>query len=81
MTGTTIAYFVAIAALTLCCLAVVEAGTKSKPHPHKSILPQFDGRHISYRITQQQEVTLGAGQPVTACHRCLAFFTDDGFTR
>lgn len=45
-------------------LALVEAGTKSKPHAHSGVLQNYDGKHIPYSITLEQRQKLDSGQPV-----------------
>ena len=44
---------------------VVEAGSKAKPHPHKGILEPFDGSHVPYSITPEQNKQLLEGKPVS----------------
>lgn len=46
-----------------------ESGTKNKPHPHPLRLEPYDGRHISYNITIEQNKMLSAGLPV--CYNCF----------
>jgi hypothetical protein len=40
------------------------AGTKSKPHHHQGVLQPYDGKHIAYKITLEDEAKLESGQPV-----------------
>ena len=48
-------------------ISCVQAGSKSKPHPHQGHLQPYDGKHIAYNITQEQNQKLNAGQPVSSC--------------
>jgi hypothetical protein len=41
------------------------AGSMSKPHSNQGILQPYDGKHISYNITAEQNNQLKAGQPVS----------------
>lgn len=59
-------YFV-LAVCALVC-GVVLAGTKSKAHPHHGTLNQYDGKHIHYTITSEQEHQLELGHPVSVIH-------------
>ena len=40
------------------------AGTMLKPHVNSGILDKYDGRHISYTITLEENEKLEAGLPV-----------------
>lgn len=53
-------------AIVFCSLVahLVEAGTKSKPHAHTGVLEAYDGRHIPYSITVEQNQKLESGHPV-----------------
>jgi len=41
------------------------AGTKLKPHVNTGILEKYDGRHIPYTITLEENEKLEAGLPVS----------------
>eukprot|EP01032_Pedospumella_encystans_P028610 gene28610-32312_t len=45
------------------------AGTMLKPHINSGILDKYDGRHISYTITLEENEKLEAGLPVTLNER------------
>lgn len=44
---------------------LTKAGTMSKPHVNNGILDKYDGRHISYTITLEENEKLEAGFPVS----------------
>ena len=46
-------------------ISYCQAGSKSKPHPHQGHLQPYDGKHIAYNITQEQNQKLNSGQPVS----------------
>jgi hypothetical protein len=46
-------------------ISLVLAATKDKPHPHNGVLQPFDGKHISYTITAEQNKKLNSGKPVS----------------
>lgn len=50
--------------LFLINLGLCLAGSKSKRHSHNGILTPFDGRHVSYAISLEENTKLDAGQPV-----------------
>ena len=45
---------------------VVEGSSDKKPHGHNGILPQFDGSILPCKMSKDQEVKLGKGEPVSA---------------
>jgi hypothetical protein len=50
--------------------ALVSFGaTKAKPHSHQGQLEPYDGKHISYSITKEENLSLEAGKPVTINQR------------
>lgn len=58
--------------LVVACFAAISwfsfsvfAGSKTKPHAHQGLLEPYDGRHISYNITVEQNEILELGQPVS----------------
>jgi hypothetical protein len=57
-------FHIITALFLLSALGFVSAGTKSKPHAHPSVLERFDGKHIPYSISAEQEAKLLAGHPV-----------------
>ena len=59
-------YFLLVVCALVC--GVVLAGTKSKSHPHHGTLNQYDGKHIHYTITSEQEHQLELGHPVSVIH-------------
>jgi hypothetical protein len=54
-------------------LDLAAAGTKSKPHGHPSVLERFDGKHIPYSISAEQEAKLLAGHPVVTKYYVLVY--------
>ena len=54
---------VALVLLQLSLLAY--SADKNKPHTHQGILKAYDNKHISYKITLEQNKKLNAGEPVT----------------
>lgn len=44
---------------------LVYSADKNKPHTHKGVLVAYDNKHISYKITLEQNKKLNAGEPVT----------------
>jgi hypothetical protein len=57
----------------------VHAGSKDKPHAHKGVLKPYDGRHISYNISAEQNRKLMAGDPVSLMILCTVV-TDNSAT-
>eukprot|EP01036_Dinobryon_divergens_P029585 gene29585-38706_t len=53
-----------VGSLIVVTLLFCDAGTKSRPHSHKGILPPFTGDHIAYNISADQNKKLKAGEPV-----------------
>ena len=53
-----------VCTIFLLAFEVTTAGTKSKAHAHQGILKQFDGKHIPYTITLEENAKLEAGQSV-----------------
>jgi hypothetical protein len=55
-------------AVVIACISssfkFVNASDKNKPHPHTGILAPYDGKHISYKITLEQNKLLDATKPV-----------------
>ena len=45
-------------------LQIALAGTKSQPHPHQGKLQPYDGKHIPYRISLEENAKLEDGKPV-----------------
>lgn len=50
--------------LFLSLIVLTTAGTKSKPHSHSGLLTPYDGKHIPYEISLEQNLKLVAGEPV-----------------
>jgi ribosome-associated toxin RatA of RatAB toxin-antitoxin module len=48
---------------------VVFGGSKSKPHAHQGVLQSFDGKHIAYSISIEDNDKLESGLPVTINER------------
>lgn len=50
----------------LLCYNVVPSygASKSKPHTHQGMLEPYDGKHISYSISKEQNKDLNDGKPV-----------------
>ena len=45
-------------------LDVCDSATKSKPHAHQGALEAYNGKHIAYTLTPEQNKKLNAGEPV-----------------
>jgi hypothetical protein len=58
-----------VALVLVALLQVTLAGSMSKPHSNNGILQPYDGKHISYNITVEQNNQLNAGQPVAYSDR------------
>ena len=55
---------ISLAAL-LVLLVVVDGSSKTQPHSNQGILVPYDGKHIPYEITSEQNKQLEAGNPVS----------------
>ncbi len=69
-----------LAILIVCTISLLvfqetAAGTKSKAHAHQGILKQFDGKHIPYTITLEENAKLNAGQSVRYSFFRLSFIS------
>ena len=54
----------------LCFNVLLSFGaTKAKPHSHQGQLEPYDGKHISYSLTKEENLLLDAGKPVTINQR------------
>ena len=56
----------------MCCFLVVpgcHAASKNKPHSHQGQLKPYDGHHIPYTLTAEQNKKLNAGEPVVINQR------------
>lgn len=61
------ASFVSLIILSIVGLA--NAASKDKPHSHQGVLEPFNGKHISYSITKEQDKKLVDGHPVVLNER------------
>ena len=43
--------------------------TKAKPHTHQGALEPYDGKHIAYSLTKEENALLNSGKPVTINQR------------
>lgn len=53
----------------LLLVPLTSAGKKDKPHAHQGILKAYDGKHIPYSISEEQNKKLEAGEAVTSYER------------
>jgi hypothetical protein len=65
--GNMLAY---MATLMLCLwIPGCYSASKNKPHSHQGMLQPYDGKHISYTLTPEQNKKLNAGEPVVINQR------------
>ena len=54
----------------LCVNVLTSFGSSNlKPHTHQGLLEPYDGKHLSYSLTKEQDALLNAGKPVTINQR------------
>ena len=51
------------------CVILSFGASKSKPHTHQGMLEPYDGKHIPYSLTKEQNADLNNGKPVTINQR------------
>ena len=57
--------------LVVLCVNILPifAASKTKPHTHNGLLEPYDGKHIPYSLTKEQNDLLNSGKPVTINQR------------
>ena len=61
---------VATLSVFLCLNVLTSFGaSKAKPHTHQGVLEPYDGKHIPYTLTKEQNALLNDGKPVTINQR------------